>query len=41
MNYPMPNSSGFSKGVPQRRQMIDPQSPQVKGSVISWAQRAQ
>jgi len=35
--YPIPNSSGDSSGVPQRRQMTAEQSPQVKGSVTCWA----
>src|SRR5258708_31756889 len=31
MIYPMPNSSGDSSGVPQRRQITAEQSPQVSG----------
>jgi hypothetical protein len=34
--YPIPNSSGNSRGVPQRRQMTAEQSPQVSGSETSW-----
>ncbi|MGO9402361.1 MAG: hypothetical protein ACLPVW_02690 [Terriglobales bacterium] len=39
--HPMPNSSGDSSGVPQRRQMTAEQSPQVSGSRISKAQTGQ
>ena len=39
--YPIPSSSGDSSGVPQRRQMTAEQSPQVRGSVTSWAHRGQ
>src|SRR5215475_1560422 len=35
LDYPMPNSSADSSGVPQRRQMTAEQSPQVRGSVTS------
>src|SRR5690349_7094752 len=41
MDYPMPSSSGASSGVPQRRQMTAPQSPQLSGSETSWEQRGQ
>jgi hypothetical protein len=41
MPYPMPNSSGDSSGVPQRRQITDEQSPQVRGSVTSAAHLGQ
>jgi hypothetical protein len=34
--YPIPRSSGDSKGVPQRRQITAEQSPQVRGSETSW-----
>jgi arsenite methyltransferase len=37
----MPNSSGDSSGVPQCRQMIAPQSPQLSGSATSRAHRGQ
>jgi hypothetical protein len=37
MGYPIPNSSGDSSGVPQRRQITAEQSPQVSGSVTSAA----
>jgi hypothetical protein len=33
----MANSSGDSSGVPQARQIREPQSPQVKGSVTGFA----
>jgi hypothetical protein len=33
----MANSSGDSSGVPQTRQMSEPQSPQVSGSVTGFA----
>jgi hypothetical protein len=33
--YPIPSSSGDSRGVPQRRQITAEQSPQVSGSVTS------
>jgi hypothetical protein len=33
----MANSSALSRGVPQRRQMTAPQSPQVSGSETSAA----
>src|SRR5208337_4782545 len=39
--HPMPNSSGDSSGVPQRRQMTAEQSPQVSGSLTSVAQTGQ
>src|SRR5271154_4483005 len=39
--YPIPNSSDDSRGVPQRRQMIEEQSPQVSGSLTSSAQFGQ
>ncbi|MGA7077908.1 MAG: hypothetical protein WBQ43_15310 [Terriglobales bacterium] len=39
--HPMPNSSDASSGVPQRRQMMAEQSPQVSGSVTSTAQTGQ
>jgi len=39
--YPMPSSSMRSSGVPQLRQMSDPQSPQTSGSAMGAAQRAQ
>jgi hypothetical protein len=39
--YPIPNSSGDSSGVPQRRQITAEQSPQVSGSVTSSAQFGQ
>jgi lysophospholipase L1-like esterase len=39
--YPMPSSSMRSSGVPQLRQMSDPQSPQSSGSALGAAQRAQ
>jgi hypothetical protein len=39
--YPIPNSSGDSSGVPQRRQITAEQSPQMSGSVTSCAQRGQ
>ncbi|MGA8313654.1 MAG: hypothetical protein WB755_26760 [Terriglobales bacterium] len=41
MSYPIPNSSGDSSGVPQRRQMTAEQSPQVSGSVTSRAHLGQ
>src|ERR1051325_2114511 len=41
MRYPIPNSSGDSSGVPQRRQITAEQSPQVRGSVTSCAHRGQ
>src|SRR5580704_18683813 len=41
IGYPIPSSSGDSSGVPQRRQMTAEQSPQVRGSVTSWAHRGQ
>jgi len=34
-NYPIPNSSAASNGVPQRRQITAAQSPHVRGSVTS------
>jgi hypothetical protein len=37
----MPNSSEDSSAVPQRRQITDEQSPQVKGSATSTAQTGQ
>jgi len=37
MDYPIPSSSGDSSGVPQRRQMIAEQSPQMSGSATSIA----
>ncbi|HEV3207782.1 MAG TPA: hypothetical protein VGZ28_12570 [Terriglobales bacterium] len=40
-SYPIPNSSGDSRGVPQLRQMTAEQSPQVSGSVVSLAQLGQ
>jgi hypothetical protein len=39
--YPIPSSSIFSSGVPQRRQMIDAQSPQTNGSLAGCWQRGQ
>src|SRR5581483_3726537 len=39
--YPIPSSSGDSKGVPQRRQITAEQSPQVSGSATSAAQLGQ
>jgi len=36
-DYPIPNSSAASSGVPQFRQMTAPQSPQVSGSETSTA----
>jgi len=41
MNYPIPSSSGDSRGVPQRRQITAEQSPQVSGSLTSRAQLGQ
>jgi hypothetical protein len=41
MDYPMPNSSGDSSGVPQIRQITAEQSPQVSGSVTSRPQLGQ
>jgi len=41
IGYPIPNSSGDSSGVPQRRQITAEQSPQVSGSVTSAAQVGQ
>jgi hypothetical protein len=41
MAYPIPNSSGDSRGVPQTRQITAEQSPQVSGSLISRAQLGQ
>jgi len=41
MAQPIPNSSGDSSGVPQRRQMMAEQSPQVRGSATSMAQVGQ
>jgi hypothetical protein len=41
VHQPIPSSSGDSNGVPQRRQMIEEQSPQVSGSVTSLAQFGQ
>src|SRR5581483_1770900 len=41
IDYPMPSSSGDSRGVPQRGQMIEPQSPHVRGFGTSWAQFGQ
>jgi len=41
MAYPIPNSSGDSSGVPQRRQITAEQSPQVSGSVTSTAHLGQ
>ncbi|HEY7099724.1 MAG TPA: hypothetical protein VH437_23570 [Terriglobales bacterium] len=41
MNYPIPSSSGDSSTLPQRRQITAEQSPQVSGSITSWAQRGQ
>ena len=40
-NQPIANSSGDSSGVPQTRQITAEQSPQVSGSVISFAHLAQ
>src|SRR5262244_714695 len=40
-HYPIPSSSGDSRGVPQRRQITAEQSPQVNGSVTSSAQLGQ
>jgi len=37
----MPSSSAASSGVPQRRQMTAPQSPQVSGSETSAAHLGQ
>jgi hypothetical protein len=39
--HPIPNSSIFSSGVPQRRQMIEAQSPQTNGSLAGCWQRGQ
>jgi hypothetical protein len=39
--YPIPSSSEDSSGVPQRRQIIEEQSPQVRGSFTSLAQFGQ
>ena len=39
--YPIPSSSDDSSGVPHWRQRIAPQSPQVRGSLTSTAQRGQ
>src|SRR5882672_2330151 len=41
IRYPIPSSSEDSSGVPQRRQITDEQSPQVKGSATSAAQTGQ
>jgi len=35
--YPIPSSPAASSGVPQRRQITAPQSPQVSGSETSEA----
>src|SRR5205807_52 len=40
-HYPIPSSSEDSRAVPQRRQITEEQSPQVKGSVTSSAQLGQ
>jgi lysophospholipase L1-like esterase len=40
-SYPMPSSSIRSSGVPQLRQIIDPQSPHMSGSPAADAQSAQ
>lgn len=39
--YPIPSSSGDSRGVPQSRQITAEQSPQVSGSVTSTAHAGQ
>jgi hypothetical protein len=39
--YPIPSSSEDSSAVPQRRQITDEQSPQVRGSFTSSAQFGQ
>ena len=39
--YPIPSSSGDSRGVPQRLQITAEQSPQIKGSFTSCAQFGQ
>jgi len=41
LHQPIPSSSGDSSGVPQRRQMMEEQSPQVSGSFTSLAQFGQ
>jgi hypothetical protein len=41
MPHPIPNSSIFSSGIPQRRQMIEAQSPQTNGSLAGCWQRGQ
>lgn len=40
-DYPIPSSSAASSGVPHRRQITAPQSPQVSGSAASTAHLGQ
>jgi hypothetical protein len=41
LHQPIPSSSEDSSGVPQRRQMMAEQSPQLSGSFTSLAQFGQ
>ncbi|HEY6185167.1 MAG TPA: hypothetical protein VIW67_23205, partial [Terriglobales bacterium] len=41
IGYPIPSSSGDSNGVPQTRQMMAEQSPQISGSLTSRAHLGQ